>query len=160
MVLPRVRLTQSSQIAFAPHVVNTRVCHRLLLLFSLSSRIPSLNQVLKSTMTEADKGKMLLSVPSLLDTPDPSASASPHTPPPRSRPALDTTKPHLNFTGSSLPADYVFNIDLPPDAHPPDVQAYLYCVGSASPSTKGTGWKLGVEAGACLLRSVRDNGRG
>ncbi|EJT45923.1 hypothetical protein A1Q1_05595 [Trichosporon asahii var. asahii CBS 2479] len=33
-----------------------------------------------------------------------------------------------NFTGSSTPADYVFDIDLPPEMHPPDIQAYLLCV--------------------------------
>lgn len=112
-------------------------------------------------MTDRNKDEKLPSVPSLLDTPEPSPTVSPDTSPPRSGSVAVTTKTHgVNFTGSTSPADYVFNIDLPPSAHPPDVQAYLYCVGSAAPSTKGTEWKWGVEAGARLLRSVRDDGQG
>lgn len=138
------------------HVNTEDVCRRFLVLFSLA------HTILRSycTMTGADKDKKPPRVPSLLDTPDPSSTNPPHTSPPRFELVGDTPEPHVNFTGSTSPADYVFNIDLPPSAHPPDVQAYLYCVGSAAPSTKGTEWKWGVEAGARLLRSVRDDGQG
>lgn len=58
-----------------------------------------------------------------------------------------------SFTGSSTPADYVFNISLPSGMHPPDdVQAYLYALGSPSPTSDRRDWSLGLEAGACLLR--------
>lgn len=65
-----------------------------------------------------------------------------------------------NFTGSSTPADYVFDIDLPPEMHPPDIQAYLYALGSPSPTSDRGDWSLGLEAGARLLRRARDSGDG
>lgn len=79
--------------------------------------------------------------------------------------AASQLKPPANgvresFTGSSTASDYVFDLDLPPAMHPPDVQAYLYCLGSPSPTMDGRDWDQGVEAGARLLQSVRDDGEG
>jgi hypothetical protein len=65
-----------------------------------------------------------------------------------------------NFTGSTTPSDWIFDLDLPPDAHPIDVQAYLYLIGTNSPNAKGYLWESAIQVGAERLRAAKASGGG
>jgi hypothetical protein len=72
--------------------------------------------------------------------------------------ALGTPPP--NFLGSATPSDWLFDLNAPIAQHPPDVLAYLYLIGSESPTNDGYDWDASIAAGVERLLAAQASGRG